>query len=126
MKLTAVIGLIVAVSGANDASAGYVNNKSTWDPLSQAQKEAYAMGAFDIWHLTDADADTLAYKNDIADCVVGLSLTSTQLVRAIDTEYNDLSSWDRPPIAVLLSGLRKVCLAQVNRARAERGETPLQ
>ena len=126
MKLTSAIGFVIVVLGASAASAGYVGNKSDWDVMSDVQRQAYAMGAFDIWAQTDADAETLTYKKDIFDCASGLSLDSDQLVQVINAEYGDLSSWELPPFSVMLSGLRKVCLAHVNRARAERGDAPLQ
>ena len=126
MKAFSLAATFWIALGPGSAYAGYINNKTDWDSLLLTQKGAYAIGAFDLWHQTYEDGETFAYKSDVADCVADLGLKSSDLATVIETEYADLPHWEKPPFALLLSGLRKVCLSQVNRARSLRGEGPLQ
>ena len=117
--------VLIAILGSH-ASAGFMDNKGMWDNLSIRAQETYVMGAFDTYiGLFYDDPDERAYQMDVISCTADLNINSTALLKIVNQEYSDLSSWERPPVSMLLSGLRKVCLDHMNRARAARGEPAL-
>jgi hypothetical protein len=63
-----------------------------------------------------------AYADDIAHCLVELDLRSNNLIEIVNAYYQDLTKWEEAPSYALEQGLRKVCLASMNRAREARGD----
>lgn len=81
------------------------------------------MGLYDFqMTVHPGNEDTLQYYEDVNDCVIELELRAGDLIAIVDKGYEELENWERPPVAVYLSGIRRVCLANINRARAARGE----
>lgn len=106
------------------ASAGFIENKADWDETSQAVKIGFVVGWFDAQSFITGADEYNQYIGDRGVCVTDLGLTPGKFVEIIDSEYQDLESWDKPATFVLSTGLRKVCLATINRLRAERGQAP--
>lgn len=94
------------------ASAGFADNKTVWDDLSNNEKEIYIMGVFDTYTtltLDDSSA-TVALKIHRFDCVVKMPMGAQGLIDLVDTVYqNDISLWQRPPFIALTHGLQKMC-----------------
>ncbi|MDB5243573.1 MAG: hypothetical protein JWP57_4198 [Spirosoma sp.] len=106
-------------------AATFLNTKADWDRMSVVEQSAYVMGAFDNSQMVRLGDGKNTFSTDLGRCVTDLGLTSKHMIDAVNAQYSDLSMWEFPPYAVLGMGLRKVCLAHINRARSERGEAPL-
>lgn len=106
--------------------AGFVDNKVQWDAITLQNKHGYVMGVYDETMVQVTGQDQLnRFKNDLSDCAISLGLGSVQLTEIVDNEYKELQNWELPVVLVLSTGLRKVCLASINRARTVRGEVPM-
>lgn len=103
----------------------FISGKVAWDALSDSARVGYVMGVFDrgrLFEPGELSSPHNKYIADIGKCAGDMGLTSTQMVEIVVSEYSDLSNWATPPSAALITGLRKVCLAHMNRARTERGD----
>ena len=106
-KLLLILSLSLGLTTA--AQAGFINNKTSWDDLPMQMKLGYAMGRFDDLVMGQYN-DTSVEQNrriQLGECASRLNLTSSDMVAIIDKEYEDLSSWQWPPL--LQKGLCTVC-----------------
>ena len=106
-----LLSISFAVGFVSHASAGFINNKTQWDKLTQQKKYGYAMGAYDVMQ-TSWTTDTKKLRNakeQRGKCVVELQLTSQDLSNIIDNVYADLNKWQISADTALTQGLYKVC-----------------
>jgi len=105
------LSISFAVGFMSHASAGFIDNKTQWDKLSQQQKNGYAMGAFDVMqrYWSNDSKKIIDAKARRGKCVVELQLTSRDLSNIIDSVYVDLNKWQTDAGSALIQGLYKVC-----------------
>lgn len=106
-----LLSISFAIGFVSHASAGFINNKTQWDKLTQQKKNGYAMGAYDVMQV-DWTTDTKKLgdmKAKRGKCVVELQLTSQDLSYIIDNVYADLNKWQISAGTALTQGLYKVC-----------------
>jgi hypothetical protein len=123
MKLVAVVLLLLpAVATAQ----GFVVRKAQWDEMNDWAKDAYVAGYLDglATPFVGSEAQT-SFVDDVFRCIFDLKMTTQSVVVVVNSEYETLENWDKGPYAVILSGLRKVCLGKINDYRRERGEPAL-
>lgn len=91
------------------AQARFINNKTSWDDMTMEMKLGYAMGRFDV--LIMGQYNDTSYEENrrtkFRECTARLKLSSHDMVEIIDKEYEDLASWQYPPL--LMKGLCTVC-----------------
>lgn len=113
MRLAA-LALSFALTVTQATASDYIVNKGAWERLSDDAQLGYALGALDQFSAIGAldlqrPDGTSANADWIYACRDDLLIFGVHLVEIIETEYETLENWDRPPWAMLLSGLRKVC-----------------
>jgi hypothetical protein len=118
--------MMIVWSCFSPASADFIGGKAHWDELHASGKVGYVMGAYDVGKIPYVGSPVYRYVVDRGNCVSDMELSAIQLVEIVESEYSDLSKWDKPANNILSSGLRKICLDHMNRARAERGDRPLE
>jgi len=127
-RVAKMVGVMMVVWSCFQTAAAqqYVGGKVTWDGLNDSAKRGYVLGAFDAGQTLYQGSLVNQYVMDIGQCVLDMQLSAHQLVEIVESEYSDLSKWDESANALLQSGLRKVCLGHMNRARAARGDKPIE
>lgn len=121
---------LAAVVACNTGQASadvyaFTKNKVSWDSLPPHVQSGLVIGAWDALVTITNTPETSKYFADLSVCVGEMDLKTTDFVAIVDREYEALENWARPPVAMLLGGLRKVCLQHMNAARSMRGEPPL-
>lgn len=108
------------------ARADAISNREAWDSLDQNAKSFYALGMLEGF-LIVGPFDTDNFKSDLYNCVADLSMGMEDLAKVIDQQYSLASeNWGRPPTEMLFSGVREICLMQINKRRIDRGQQPLE
>ena len=106
-----LLSISFAFGFVSHASAGFIDNKTQWDKLTQQQKYGYAMGAYDVMQIgwTNDTKKIRDMKEQRGKCVVELQLTSQDLSYIIDNIYTDLNKWKTSAGTALTQGLYEVC-----------------
>lgn len=123
MKILLACVFFTQFIGASPAHAGFVNNRNEWEKLSVQQKLAYSEGIIDtiiIWHPSSK------FVFDMENCLIDLNFRSSNISDLIEEKYRLLTNWELSPVNVAYMGIREVCLAHMNRARAARGDELLE
>jgi hypothetical protein len=120
--MRALITALMVIGLATPAVAGFIENRSQWNSLSEAQKSAYAMGLLDARvQVADSTSEFAASNAARLACLIELGITSSDLATIIDEGYaRNAERWSAPPIGVLLMETNVVCRTQLN-AAMERG-----
>jgi len=114
--------LCLGISSTPLPAMCYLCDRSDWNSSNQLTKTGFVMGAIAQLTVNFVGQEAVnAYNNDLVACVVDLDLNAKDLVDIVDQKYLDLEQWEHPPHIAFSQGLREVCLAHMNRARAERG-----
>ena len=108
MKRLLTISLFISAL-TTTASAGFIDNKTLWDQMSNLQKTGYVQGVFDFFTQTRSDNEELnSLKEQRLQCLVDMDMTAQGVVDLVDTMYqNDISIWKHPPFIALINGLTK-------------------
>ena len=97
---------------AKTALAGFIDNKTLWDNMSNLQKTGYVQGVFDL-HTTLMTSDSqemIALKKHTVQCVLSMKMTAQGMVDLVNTMYqNDISIWKHAPWFALLNGMTEMC-----------------
>lgn len=120
-----LLTVVVAIGSASPASAGYINNKAEWNRLDD--KHSYVMGVFDGLAVSTSDSkEDQAYFFGWNRCSQENGLTSLEFVQMVDQVYaEDVSNWSLPPLSMMLKGLNRLCVTQLNEEREDLGLPPL-
>lgn len=92
--------------------AGFISNKSSWDSLSDSQKQAYVMGLvdFDTTFFTTDDAKEVDRKDQTLNCLIDGGISSRMIADAMDQQYmKDQSSWIHPPFGSYRRAINDIC-----------------
>jgi hypothetical protein len=121
-KLACLIAATVALSPVT-SSAMFLENRASWLRQSEAEKAAYAMGAFDGWLVVDSgDKDEEAEGFGLIKCVQELGMTNVDMAKVITDGYaKDIATWNKPPITILMGELGRACKPQINASRLRYG-----
>lgn len=106
------------------ASAAYIDNRADWDKMTIAEKQAYAMGAFDSLNIKmfDDAPETTAAKRGRLQCLVEMQVPNGTLAKLIDEGYAaDVSRFSHPPGVVLINQISAMCGPQIKAERAKLG-----
>ena len=118
--VTAVFLLGVSTFTAADA----ISNRRAWDNLDARAKSFYALGMLEGF-LVIGPFDTDHFNSDLYKCIADLALGMEDFAKVIDQQYSIApGNWERPPTEMLFSGVREICLTQVNKSRIDRGQQP--
>lgn len=117
-----VVGLTVL---AQPASAGFINNKADWNRLDD--QFSYSMGLFDSLAVAAPESlEDQSYFFGWNRCSQENNLTGVEFVQMIDQGYAvDVANWSLPPLSMMLKGLNRLCVTQINEERREVGLDPL-
>lgn len=119
------VAAIATIGSASPTLAGYINNKAEWNRLDD--KHSYVMGVFDGLAVSTTDSkEDQAYFFGWNRCSQENGLTSLEFVQMVDQVYaEDVANWSLPPLSMMLKGLNRLCLTQLNEEREELGLPPL-
>jgi hypothetical protein len=126
MKLlskTLMLSLLITAPSYGDALC-FACDRSDWNNMDSGTKHGFVMGSIQSQVYMVEGADN-TYVQDLRRCLLDMRLNSADLVDIVDNQYTDLAKWEHQPDIVLSMGVRQVCLAAINRARAKRGQEPL-
>jgi hypothetical protein len=120
--VTTVYFLEVSTFAAADA----ISNRKAWDNLDARSKRFYALGLLEGF-LIIGPFDTDNFKSDLYKCIADLGFEMEDFANVVDQQYSLApGNWERPPTEMLFSGVREICLMQVNKSRIDRGQQPLE
>jgi len=111
-----LVGAVLAI--APEATAGFQNQYSDWEPLAEPQKFSYVAGFLDSfidWRFPDGSVGR-ALGRGYEGCLVRQKLTPKILTGIIDTSYKQKVQRHKfSPGIVLMCELQKLCSDDLNR-----------
>lgn len=117
--------MLLTLSPQQSNAYCYSCDRSDWARMNESMRVGFVWGVIQTMLVGRAGADN-SYVHDLNACIDDLDLRAPDFIDIIENQYEDLELWEVQPDFVLGNGLRSVCLASINRARAARGEAPLQ
>ena len=110
------VGAVLAI--ATGATAGFQNQYSDWEPLTESQKYSYVAGFLDSfidWRFPDGSVGQ-ALGRGFESCLVHQKLTPFILTKIVDTSYKQKVERHKfSPGIVLMCELQKVCFDDLKR-----------
>ncbi|HNI73697.1 MAG TPA: hypothetical protein PLX65_09255 [Accumulibacter sp.] len=125
-KSLALSALATMISAQPALSAGYVNNRASWQSLSSEAKIGYAQAINDSLNYVFAD-DSLAEalgKQGRITCLIANKITAAQLADRISDTYKDDRYEALAPSAVYIIRMTQECRQFINKARMDFGLAP--
>jgi hypothetical protein len=110
--------MVAAALSASPAWANFIDNRTSWNELSSAGKAGFAIGAYDMLVSTglgDLDAESRAYAMGRIRCVRDAKLSNLDMAALIDRGYEDVATWTKTPVEMLIRQLNVVCRESIER-----------
>ena len=110
------VGAVLTI--ATEATAGFQNQYSDWEPLTDSQKYSYVAGFLDSfidWRFPDGSVGQ-ALGRRFESCLVHQKLTLYRLTQIVDTSYKQKVERHKfSPGIVLMCELEKLCSNDLER-----------